>query len=103
MKKLRDFIDNAFITLQAIFVVTAVIFTEVVNDRPLEQTFIAILLCMIVLDFYLLFTNRLKGLTRSVQDIASGLYYRGVGVEFVERHSFDWRAAVTSARHDIFA
>jgi hypothetical protein len=102
MKKLRELIDNSFITLQAIFGVTAVILTEVLNNKGLEQIFIEALLVMIVLDFYLLFTNRLTGLTRNVQDIASGLHYRGVGVEFVERHSFDWRAAVTSARHDIF-
>lgn len=102
MKKLRKFIDNAFITLQAIFGVVAVFLTEALNDKGLQQTFIEILLCMIVLDFYLLFTNRLKGMTRIVQDIAAGLHYRGVGVEFVERHSFDWRAAVKSARHDIF-
>jgi len=102
MKKLREFIDSAFITLQAIFGVTAIFLTEVLNERDLQQTFIEALLCMIVLDFYLLFTDRLKRLTKSVQNIASGLHYRGVGVEFVERHSFDWRAAVTSARHDIF-
>ena len=102
MKKLREFIDSTFITLQAIFGVTAVIMTVVLDERGLQQAFIAALLCMIVLDFYLLFTDRLKGLTRSVQDIAAGLHYHGVGVEFVERHSFDWREAVSSARHDIF-
>lgn len=102
MKKLREFIDNAFITLQAIFGVVAVFLTEVLNDRDLQQTFIEALLCMIVLDFYLLFTDRLKGLTKSIQGIASDLHHRGVGVEFVERHSFDWRAAVNSARHDVF-
>jgi len=102
MKKLREYIDDAFITLQAIFGVVAVFLTEVLNDEGLQQTFIEILLCMIVLDFYLLFTNRLKGLTKIVQDIASALHYRGVGVEFVERNSYDWRAAVACARHDIF-
>jgi hypothetical protein len=102
MKKLREFIDSAFITLQAIFGVAAVFLTEVLNARGLQVTFIEVLLCMIVLDFYLLFTNRLKGLMKNVQGIASGLHYRGVGVEFVERQSFDWRAVVSSARHDVF-
>lgn len=102
MKRLREFIDGAFITMQAVFGVIAIFLTEILNERGLQLTFIEILLCMIVLDFYLLFTNRLKILTKKSQEIASELHYRGVGVEFVERQSFDWRAAVSSARHDIF-
>jgi hypothetical protein len=102
MNKLREFIDNAFITLQAIFGVTAVFLSAVLNDRGLQQTFIEVLLCMIVLDFYLVFTNRFRGVTKSLQEIASGLHYRGVGVEFVERRTFDWQAVVSSARHDVF-
>jgi len=102
MKKLREFIDRSFITLQAIFGVTALVLTEALNERKLQQAFIEALLVMIVLDFYLLFTDRLKGLSKGVQDINSGLHYRGVGVEFVERNTFDWRAAVATARHDVF-
>jgi hypothetical protein len=102
VKKFWTFIDTTFITLQALFAVVAVVVTEVLNQRNLQQTFIIALLVMIVIDFYLLFTNRLKQLANTAQDIASGLATRGVGVEFVERHTFDWRAAVASARHDIF-
>ncbi len=102
MKKLREFIDDAFITLQAIFGVVAVFLSALVDDRGLQDTFIEALLCMIVIDFYLLFTNRFKNLAKRIQDIAAGLHYRGVGVEFVERHSFDWRAAIAVARHDVF-
>lgn len=102
MKKLREFIDNTFITLQAIFGVTAVFLSAVLDNYRLQLTFIEVLLCMVVLDFYLVFTNRFKGLMKSVKDIAFGLHYRGVGVEFVERHTFDWQAAVSSARHDVF-
>ena len=102
MKKFREIIDGTFITLQAIFGVAAIFLTEVFNEHSLQQTFIEILLCMIVLDFYLLFTNRLKVLGKGIDDIAARLHHRGVGVEFVERQSFDWRAAVKSARHDVF-
>jgi len=102
LKKFREIIDGTFITLQAIFGVAAIFLTEVFNEHSLQQTFIEILLCMIVLDFYLLFTNRLKVLGKGIDDIAARLHHRGVGVEFVERQSFDWRAAVKSARHDVF-
>lgn len=102
MKKLRDLIDNAFITIQAIFGIAALCISAVVDNRELQLTFIETLLCMVVLDFYLVFTNRFKILTKSVQEIAFGLHYRGVGVEFVERHTFDWMTAVNSARHDVF-
>ena len=102
MKRFRDLIDAAFITLQALFAVVAVVVTEVLNQKNLQQSFIIALLVMVVIDFYLLFTNRLKQLAKNTRDIAEGLANRGVGVEFVERHTFDWRAAVASARHDVF-
>lgn len=102
MRRIRNFIDAAFITLQALFGVVAVVVTEVLNQRDLQQTFIQALLVMIVIDFYLLFNNRMRILTRQTQDITERLADHGYGVEFVQRDTFDWRAAVKSARHDVF-
>lgn len=102
LRRLLDFIATAFVTLQAVFALAAVIVTEVLNQQNLQQPFIQALLSMIVIDFFLLFTSRFKMLTNSLQEIASGLAHRGVGVEFVDRHGFDWKSAVAAARHDVF-
>ncbi|WP_433116244.1 hypothetical protein [Micromonospora sp. CA-246542] len=102
MKRLLRFLDAAFITLQAIFALTAVVVTEVLNQQNLHLTFIEALLAMIVIDFFILFSSRWRVLTRSTEEIARTLAHRGIGVEFVERHTFDWRTAVASARHDVF-
>lgn len=102
LRKLRELLDTAFITLQALFAVSAIVITEVFDQRNLQMTFIAALLVIIAIDFYILFTSRLKTLTLRTEDIVKSLANRGAGVEFVHRHEFDWKSAVSSARHDVF-